>query len=311
MAETRRRALIGAALQGDLRPRLARRDHGADRRPAGRLARARAPLFRRQGRSDPRHDAAPARRVRRRRSSRDCAAPTGRAARLSAIVRGSFGPEQFHRATISAWLTFYAWALRSPRRARLLRHLPAAAAQQPRPRAGRLVPPGEAARIAEGLGALIDGVYLREALRGRPTVPADGDRDGGGLSRPRARRRRPGGRGMITVYGRATSSNVQAVMWGIGELGLACERLDYGHVYGGTDTAGIPGDEPERARAGPPGRRSGDCSRAARSCATSRTATAGPRSGPRIRSPARRSTCGRSGARPRCSATSPGRSSGR
>ena len=25
---------------------------------------------------------------------------------------------------------------------------------------------------------------------------------------------------MITVYGRATSSNVQAVMWGIGELGL-------------------------------------------------------------------------------------------
>ena len=42
-------------------------------------------------------------------------------ARLSAIVRGSFGPEQFHRATISAWLTFYAWALRSPAAARLLR----------------------------------------------------------------------------------------------------------------------------------------------------------------------------------------------
>jgi glutathione S-transferase len=41
---------------------------------------------------------------------------------------------------------------------------------------------------------------------------------------------------MITVYGRTTSSNVQAVMWGIGELGLEHERLDYGHVYGGTDT---------------------------------------------------------------------------
>ncbi|MCF6316739.1 MAG: glutathione S-transferase C-terminal domain-containing protein [Marinosulfonomonas sp.] len=40
---------------------------------------------------------------------------------------------------------------------------------------------------------------------------------------------------MITVYGRATSSNVQAV-WGIGELGLAYERLDYGLKYGGTDT---------------------------------------------------------------------------
>jgi len=42
---------------------------------------------------------------------------------------------------------------------------------------------------------------------------------------------------MLTVYGRATSSNVQAVMWGIGELGLECERLDRGHVYGGLDTA--------------------------------------------------------------------------
>ena len=41
---------------------------------------------------------------------------------------------------------------------------------------------------------------------------------------------------MITVYGRATSSNVQIVMWAIGELGLAHERLDYGHVYGGVDT---------------------------------------------------------------------------
>ena len=41
---------------------------------------------------------------------------------------------------------------------------------------------------------------------------------------------------MITVYGRATSSNVQAVMWGVGELGLAFRRLDYGHVHGGLDT---------------------------------------------------------------------------
>ncbi|MCP5038832.1 MAG: glutathione S-transferase [Rhodobacteraceae bacterium] len=40
---------------------------------------------------------------------------------------------------------------------------------------------------------------------------------------------------MITVYGRATSSNVQAVMWGIDELGLAYERLDYGHKHGRLD----------------------------------------------------------------------------
>lgn len=41
---------------------------------------------------------------------------------------------------------------------------------------------------------------------------------------------------MITVYGRKTSSNVQAVMWCIGELGLEHERLDYGLSFGGLDT---------------------------------------------------------------------------
>ena len=40
---------------------------------------------------------------------------------------------------------------------------------------------------------------------------------------------------MITVYGRANSSNVQAVMWGIAEIGVPYERLDYGHVHGGLD----------------------------------------------------------------------------
>ena len=96
----------------------------------------------------------------------------GPRARLSAIIRGSFGPEQFHRATICAWLTFYAWALSSPGAARLLRDLPAPAAQQPRPRAeAARRAAAEAERIAEAIGALIDGVYLREALRGRATAP--------------------------------------------------------------------------------------------------------------------------------------------
>lgn len=92
-------------------------------------------------------------------------------ARLSAIIEGSFGPEQFHRATISAWLTFYAWALSSGQAARLLRvyqrrlHSNLVHALKP------LMPAAEAARVAEALGAYIDGVYLREALRGRPTAP--------------------------------------------------------------------------------------------------------------------------------------------
>ncbi|MEM9370533.1 MAG: glutathione S-transferase, partial [Pseudomonadota bacterium] len=38
----------------------------------------------------------------------------------------------------------------------------------------------------------------------------------------------------ITVWGRATSSNVQVVMWAVGELGLEYKRIDLGHNYGGT-----------------------------------------------------------------------------
>lgn len=41
---------------------------------------------------------------------------------------------------------------------------------------------------------------------------------------------------MLTVWGRKTSSNVQALMWCIGELGLTFERHDVGHKYGGNDT---------------------------------------------------------------------------
>ena len=44
---------------------------------------------------------------------------------------------------------------------------------------------------------------------------------------------------MITIWGRATSSNVQAVMWLVGELDLAHERIDKGHVHGGLDDPGF------------------------------------------------------------------------
>ncbi len=40
---------------------------------------------------------------------------------------------------------------------------------------------------------------------------------------------------MLTVFGRATSSNVQLVMWAIAELGLEYERHDLGHIHGGLD----------------------------------------------------------------------------
>lgn len=41
---------------------------------------------------------------------------------------------------------------------------------------------------------------------------------------------------MITVWGRATSSNVQIVTWALAELGLPHERIDLGGAFGGTGT---------------------------------------------------------------------------
>ncbi len=41
---------------------------------------------------------------------------------------------------------------------------------------------------------------------------------------------------MLQVWGRKTSSNVQAVMWCTAELGLPVKRHDIGHSFGGTDS---------------------------------------------------------------------------
>lgn len=41
---------------------------------------------------------------------------------------------------------------------------------------------------------------------------------------------------MLEIWGRKTSSNVQALMWAVGELGLPYQRHDIGHHFGGTDT---------------------------------------------------------------------------
>ena len=115
---------------------------------------------------------------------------------------------------------------------------------------------------------------------------------------------------MLTVHGRATSLNVQAVMWLLAELDLpssARPRLPlrrHRHPR-------VPGDEPERPRPDPRTTSTSPCSRAPRSCATSPPATPASRSGPRTRSPARPSTCGPNGARPRCSRASSARSGSR
>ena len=94
------------------------------------------------------------------------AVSVGAEARLHAIVRASFSPANFRREVVGAWLNFYVLAQTVPEARRLLavyqRRLHSNLMACLRPLVGLL-----ADEVARGLGALIDGVYVREALSGR------------------------------------------------------------------------------------------------------------------------------------------------
>ncbi|MDP5305691.1 transcriptional regulator BetI [Paracoccus spongiarum] len=89
--------------------------------------------------------------------------------RLRTIIVASFAPQNFQRETVSAWLNFYALALTNPEAARLLRvyhrRLQSNLVHALRPLSDR------PHALAETIGALIDGVYLRTVLRPGPTDP--------------------------------------------------------------------------------------------------------------------------------------------
>lgn len=91
----------------------------------------------------------------------------GPEARLQAIVRASFSAGNFRREAVGAWLNFYVLAQTVPEARRLLsvyqRRLRSNLLFCLRPLIG-----SRAERAAAGLGALIDGVYLREALKEGP-----------------------------------------------------------------------------------------------------------------------------------------------
>ncbi|MFZ1726522.1 MAG: transcriptional regulator BetI [Albidovulum sp.] len=93
------------------------------------------------------------------------AAAEGPRGRLTAIVRASFGPGSFRREVIGAWLNFYVLAQTVPAARRLLGiyqgRLQSNLLHALRPLIGE-----RAAPVAQGLGAMIDGVYIREALKG-------------------------------------------------------------------------------------------------------------------------------------------------
>lgn len=51
---------------------------------------------------------------------------------------------------------------------------------------------------------------------------------------------------MLKIWGRHTSSNVQKVMWAVGELGIEYERTDVGGMHGGLDTQAFAALNPNR-----------------------------------------------------------------
>ncbi|OYX45420.1 MAG: transcriptional regulator BetI [Rhodobacterales bacterium 32-67-9] len=93
------------------------------------------------------------------------AAAEGPQSRLQAIVRASFATSSFRREVIGAWLNFYVLAQTLPEARRLLAvyqgRLRSNLVQSLRPLVG-----GRAGAVAHALGAMIDGVYIREALKG-------------------------------------------------------------------------------------------------------------------------------------------------
>lgn len=88
--------------------------------------------------------------------------------RLLAIVRASFSPGNFRREVVGAWLNFWVLARTVPEARRLLDvyqgRLRSNLTHALRPLVG--MGAGErAGALADGVGAMIDGVYLREALK--------------------------------------------------------------------------------------------------------------------------------------------------
>ncbi|MET0597629.1 MAG: transcriptional regulator BetI [Mesorhizobium sp.] len=85
--------------------------------------------------------------------------------RVAAVIAVNFSESQFRPSTIAAWLAFYVEAQRSPELRRLLRIYARRLHSNLKSALGGLLPPCEAELTAESIAALIDGLYIRRALK--------------------------------------------------------------------------------------------------------------------------------------------------
>lgn len=86
-------------------------------------------------------------------------------ARVSAIIAVNFSEKQFQPETIAAWLAFYVEAQKAPELRRLLRIYARRLHSNLMSGLDRLLPRAEAEHTAEAIAALIDGFYIRRALK--------------------------------------------------------------------------------------------------------------------------------------------------
>lgn len=84
--------------------------------------------------------------------------------RIEAILGASFAEEQFTPRVCAAWLSFYAQVPHAPELARLHRVYIGRLRSNLRHAFGHLLPVEAARRAAEGMGAMIDGIWVRAAL---------------------------------------------------------------------------------------------------------------------------------------------------
>ncbi len=95
----------------------------------------------------------------------------GPQARICAIIDACFGDNQFDERVFSAWLALYGNARNSERLSDILtlyhRRLRSSLLHDLR----RIMPDHRALKLAEGIAAMIDGLWLRYALTGKPEDP--------------------------------------------------------------------------------------------------------------------------------------------
>ncbi|WP_299848540.1 transcriptional regulator BetI [uncultured Roseovarius sp.] len=91
--------------------------------------------------------------------------------RIEAIIRASFAPAQFRPEFVSAWLNFYVQAQKSDEAKRLL-HIYQRRTRSNLHHAFRQIAGADARTLTRGLAAMIDGLYIRQALRADPMSPA-------------------------------------------------------------------------------------------------------------------------------------------